>query len=281
LCNERFVDFAVHGGDIITDYCQTREETIKAFDSVTSYTGEVMCPVFFTKGNHDGNGKCFPRADMDNIDWSNTYYVAYASGDVIGLKTVTEETWDGVSQLFTSNVADITEVVSNPQFFMLTQNAIDAVHDENNKFSGYFYKDYNDYGIRIIVVNAYEVPTSQSGTGNTNYDAPGVSQDQINWLEDALDTEMKVLVFGHPPVEGLPSGLCNKMKNKTNLIAYIHGHQHQDTNTTYQGIHSIGVINAFGTSLNTKYYAFSVFTINTEDGHIYETRIGTGNDRVL
>jgi len=279
LCNERFVDFAVHGGDIITDYCTTREDTIKAFDSVTSYTGEIMCPVFFTKGNHDGNGKCFPRADMDNLDWThNTYYVAYASGDVIGLKAVTQSTWDGVSELFTSNVADITEILTNQQFFMLTQNAIDVVHDENNKFSGYFYKDYDDYGIRIIVINAYEVPTEQSGTGNTNYDGAGVSSAQKAWLNTALNTDKKVIVFGHTPN---PTGLTSYLQNKSNLIAYIHGHEHQDSYVTNNGFRNIGVINAFGTSKLTRYYAFSVFTVDTENGILYETRIGTGSDRMF
>lgn len=191
------------------------------------------------------------------------------------------QNWDGKTQLFTSNVADKNEIVTNQQFFMLTQNDIDVMHDENNKYSGYFYKDYPNYDIRVIVINAYEVPNQISGTGNTNWDGSGLSDAQKNWLSNvALNTDKNCLIIGHlEGGGGIESLLTSYAKKGGKIIAYLHGHGHVDAFKDKTYFCDIAVKNAFGE--DDSYCAFSVFSIDIENKRIYETRIGSGNDRTF
>ena len=66
------------------------------------------------------------------------------------------------------------------------------------------------------------------------------------------------------------------------FIMYLHGHEHTDTIDTTDGINNIGVIGGFVSADMTETedeIRFSIFSIDTANRKIYETRIGSGNSR--
>ena len=52
-CSEEYIDFGVHGGDILTDDGYTSEGKLAMMDYNMRIMGEYSKPVFFVKGNHD------------------------------------------------------------------------------------------------------------------------------------------------------------------------------------------------------------------------------------
>jgi 3',5'-cyclic AMP phosphodiesterase CpdA len=137
--------------------------------------------------------------------------------------------------------------------FPKTHRFIQSYSDDvvwGNKISGYYYKDFTDYKLRVISLNTVE-------TGNANI---GCSTAQYNWFIGALDMSSKedaedwqILILSHHPLDWYvsdgvyrfgnilkayknggswsSSGVsCNFAgKNQAKIIANIHGHIHSFT----------------------------------------------------
>ena len=85
--------------------------------------------------------------------------------------------------------------------------------------------------------------------------------------------------------------ISNYISNGGNILGILHGHQHKDSYYTTGLIEeqTDPFINIIGcdaghaktaNQLGTKNgYCFSVFTIDTVNSKIYETKVGRGNDR--
>lgn len=295
MANERWVDFAAHGGDIITDYGLSRNDAIKWMDDTLGIFGDIQVPLLIAKGNHEANNAYYQQVtDTSNLDWANnTYYIR--SG--IQFATVTQLTWNGSDDLYVENTTP--ERIPDVQFTMLAQLgfAKDVVRDSNDYFGGYFYKDFDYNKIRVIVLDEYQIQ------GSTWV---GISSEQIAWLGGTAlvlgtgKTDYSVMIISHSQnVSTDVSGLINAFKNGSSytaggqtydftsqgakdFIMYLHGHEHADTAVTTDGFNNIGVICGFvpAESVETEdEIRFSIFTIDTTAKKIYETRVGSGSNR--
>ena len=73
------------------------------------------------------------------------------------------------------------------KFFADNIQYADLAIGEHPSGACYYYKDFSDYGIRLIVLNQYEYPADESG-GTFTYTGGYIcySQDQITWFVNAL-----------------------------------------------------------------------------------------------
>ena len=290
FCNEKIVDFGIHCGDLYTDYGTSREEALKLIDSSTQILCDIDCPMFFVKGNHDNNGKGRYEADIAHLDWEHeTYYIAKVSN--YGLTnasfsyvSVTEDTWDGESTLYVGSVTKELNITKY-QYYLLTQKLADSevTRSSTDPYGAYYYKDYDELGIRIVALNFYDREAQDATLGY--WEAGGLSTTQLTWLNNiALNTENAVIVFSHWYNAALVSALASFSSNGGELIALIHGHSHADQYDNSGGINNIGVRNGFGIATEMaadqrKSFAFSVFTVDTDSKVLYETRLGNGVSR--
>lgn len=294
MANERWLDFAAHGGDIITDYGLSRDEAIEWMDDTLGIFGDIQIPVLIAKGNHEANSAYYQLVtDTSNLDWNNnTYYVR----DGISFASITEDQWNGADDLY---VEDATpERIPDIQFTMLGQLGFagDVVRNSNDYLGGYFYKDFDYNKIRVIVLDEYQI------RGTTWV---GMSSDQLAWLGGTAlvlgdKADYSVMIISHSPnVSADVVGLINAYQNGTSytisgqtydftsqgekpFIMYLHGHEHNDTLVTTDGFNNIGVVCGFvpAEKVETEEeIRFSIFTIDTTERKIYETRIGYGSSR--
>lgn len=290
LCNEGFVDFGIHCGDLYTDYGTSREEAMKLIDSSTQILNDVNCPMFFVKGNHDNNGKGRKLADVNNLNWANKkYFIPLVTN--YGLlnasftyKEVTQSTWDGTTTLY-EGWGTNAENISKYQYHLLTQRKYNDIVqvNESDKYGAYFYKDFGN--VRIVVLNYYDKESYEDSTGY--YELGGLSNTQKTWLTNvALNTSNYVVVFSHWYNAELTNAIKAFKNGGGNLVAFIHGHAHQDQYLNTDGFNNIGVRNGFGLATEIsvseeKAFSFSVFSIDTDNKVLYEERIGQGYSRAF
>ena len=166
----------------------------------------------------------------------------------------------------------------------------DAVFNANAPNKCYFYEDITQKKVRIIYLDSYSIEYNSS---SVSFDA-----DQLAWLYNtALDVPdgWTVLVFSHMFADsgiGAYADVTNILKafndrgtayggytfandKTTHLVGVVHGHVHSDDYSNTTGFNIIGVINGGISTTN----GFSVFTIDTSNKKLYETRIGSGTDR--
>lgn len=177
-----------------------------------------------------------------------------------------------------------------------------------DRTGGYCYRDFEDYRLRVILVN-----TCEDGNGDF-----AVSEAQIAWLSGALSLAGKgdgwrSIVLGHHPPDWVSSGsaLVQTLKAASGLIAVFHGHVHgfHVDNITGTEITRIAIPNACfgreneygqnsggenaeGTEFGeqTTYHktagtaqdtAFCVVTIDFAQKKIYADHYGAGYSRVI
>ena len=142
----------------------------------------------------------------------------------------------------------------------LTHRFIQAQSDDvvwGDKLGGYFYKDFEDYKLRVICVNANE----KNGIDNNNKPIGNIacSVEQYNWFISSLDLSSKedasdwqILILSHQPLDWYDSDAVYSFaqilnayrngtawsnttlgiscdysgKNSATLISNIHGHIH-------------------------------------------------------
>ncbi|QPG02554.1 metallophosphoesterase [Latilactobacillus sakei] len=225
-------------------------------------------PVFINKGNHDNN---------------------YRDGTV----------WDS-SQLKTP----IDDVISNAEFakWFKYNGRYGEIRNGN---SAYYYKDFDEYNIRLIGLDSYDLPEKSSD--GVTFDFNGRHDSifgirQVEWLAKALDTNKHVVITTHNPInhtlgdwddstminhdlirglisafitggsgeiEGETGLVSYNFKNPGNLIGVFTGHLHKDSMAEINGA------NYVQTTCSAVYADFS-------DGHADRANFyGTAKEDVL
>lgn len=137
--------------------------------------------------------------------------------------------------------------------------------------TGYGYIDFPIYGIRVIILNAF---SSEVDKGlNVNYGSA-----QTSWFNDVamnLPTGYKAILFGHY----YSSEFLSDIQNTSDIIAYIHGHNHTDQSTTINGINVIGCNWGCDSERDSKYGSVNIITVDTDLNKLFITEIGAGSDR--
>ena len=300
FANEGFLDFVVHGGDLITDYQTNRDEAINWIDDTTDILSDITIPHYISPGNHEMNLSYLEFYGEPTWDEQHKYFVR--SSNNVEMVQVTQDTWNGTSQLY---VMYDGQLLSPAQQLILLQNHVDnKVVDENNPLGCYFYVDRPDLKLRIIVLNSFPIRYNNGVSERVSTYSQGA------WLANTAlhledPTNWKVIVFSHSIVENTVLNALDafvhgtRKKLSTNyddwadfreqgpgkLIANIHGHGHRDEEQVVNDILTIGTncgftekAYLFPASDATKTgFSFSVFTIDTDNNVMYETRIGDKN----
>lgn len=166
------IDLIVAGGDNINgDYARDRTlvETRQATSSLY-YRSAFDTDVFFAFGNHDTGA--FQRSD-------------------------------GTDKTKPSECISIDEI---KDFYCAKNPLFDEVRDDD---SLYFYKDYADKGVRLIVLNSFDLPEDVNADGTYKFNfltQSAFRQDQLLWLATKAlilpDADWQVIIYSHAPLSG-------------------------------------------------------------------------------
>lgn len=296
LANERWLDFCMHCGDIYTYYNLKRNEALTWLDDSMRHFGDINIPTLIVKGNHETNNS-YRTPFTGTVVPTDTYYIVSDNG--IGWTEILGSEWDGETQLYGS--VDTNQCIPDHQFYMLAQNnrlPANAVLNPNDPYGGYFYVDYDKEKIRVIVVNLYTIADDRFNLSNTELDF--LANNALTLPQDKSD--YGVIVFSHYINYNLRHLLMAFINGNTytsdeyvtpeftkdfseqgpkTLIACIHGHTHLDEYSNSYGFNDIGHNKGFFdiTYQDTAHeYCMSVYTIDTDNKVIYETRIGEWSD---
>lgn len=241
MCNEGFCDFAVFGGDAHTAYGTTRDEAFGYISEVSEYFNSISIPLYTTKGNHDRNAK------------------------------ITQE-----------------ETISNVEYHMLFHNHLDTNvvrFNPNDPYGNYFYADYPMEKVRIINLNYYDSEYMQE---------PGIHDKQLMWLDEiALDfsnyenpSDWTVVLFAHYYKHCGERfwKIIQEKREKTGakVAALIYGDSHFDQFSFEHGMNMVGVMCGYCTPEQVgtpSEDSFSIFTVDTLNECLIETKVGRGEDR--
>lgn len=304
LCNQKFVDCGIFGGDMYSDYNLSHDEALAEMGKVLKEFGKICHPLFIAKGNHECNGKYIKTWDMEETPLWSTYYYWVVDSTGRGYNSVTAETWDGETQLHYStgnsesydsgSKFSADDTIQDYENFTLsnTRNKLLIHNNENDPFGDYFYVDYEDERIRIAILNGF----NSSGT-NRGLERMIIDTAQLSWIQTEVlnmpSEDWRVLFVTHyHPTENNGEDFYDLIENFINnggkVLGILHGHQHADTYYTQIPdrdwlVNIIGVRNGYVTDANAigtkNAYALSVFTIDPTNQKIYETRVGAGSDR--
>lgn len=124
----------------------------------------------------------------------------------------------------------------------------------------YFYRDFTDYKIRVIVLDSSNVPFEENDDGSIKYDGVNLSvlgEKQMIWLSTEalkIDYNWKVIILMHHPLNGSLDSMC-----------------------PYDGHILVGILNAFNNK-STYSGSFSDFGYNYNVNVNYENNM---NQRVI
>lgn len=154
------VDCVIHGGDLLHGSNKGKTVPFEVYKKVVNCLSEVKCPVFFVRGNHDDNMYYSERPD------SSKPYNDYVPVSNL----ITDDEWLGRLQ--------------KP----LCRRGM--VHDSQKNNSTYYYYDFEDKKVRLIILNAYDYPIIDKGDGYAQWVSESwnkFSDRQQQWLvEEAL-----------------------------------------------------------------------------------------------
>lgn len=169
---------------------------------------------------------------MDFVDAVEEINVAVGTGDFVD--SPSESEFALINSILPKN-KDFLKVLGNHD---VASNSfgLDKVKELMKMNSLYYYKDYTNYKVRIIVLNQYDVPsdtTVSSGNLWEVRDNTGhFTQGQIDWLlstlDDAIINELNVIICMHSPErEVTPKEQTKKFyqrnHNWNSSISYISG----------------------------------------------------------
>ena len=251
MCNEGYVDFAAFGGDMYSDYNLSHDEAIETIRPVLDVFGTIKPPLYITKGNHECNGKYVPLWTGGTPDW-NTYHYFVVGENGREYTEITENEYvEGMElhySLETGTSYDshtrfsVNDTLSDWENSMLSQARVSDKHT-NNPSGDYFYVDYPNEKVRVVILNCYESSrTTARGLEQlvlTNGVKLGIYPNQIDWIEnDVLNIENKsewyILFIGHlHPTQNngelLYSLIADYIDDGGNVLGILHGHQHKDS----------------------------------------------------
>jgi hypothetical protein len=243
----------------------------------------VKSPLFVAHGNHEINAR-------------------YVSG----------ETWT------TDATPDENEIIPDTVFNSLFQTDWMIKREHVGGLGNYFFTDYDSFKIRVIIVNDYCGSTrdEQHSIGSDQLD--WLVNKALNFTDKSDPGNWLALVFKHSNnvkdaitdsglalkdvfaafMQGIAIdssyGVSSPFSTQGAIpLVVIHGHVHNDYFLNNDGFCKIAVDRSFvmrkdkdestgaGWIGTEKEYCCSVFTIDTTNHVIYETRFGRGADRVF
>lgn len=268
------IEFAMFGGDFYNAYDTDHEQGMLLLSQAAQGFSRLRMPFYATRGNHDCNGKCrTPDGKRDNT------------------QIITDREFH---TLF--NPTNRESVFYHPE---------GIVTDPDNPYGNYYYRDFEQQRVRIVVLNNYD---------RDSLEIAGYHGQQMRWLaETALDFRQKedpaswnVLLLGHAliidqtnnPISrllhayvrgqdffdtdaGVTYGCRYSNRQNARFIGFIYGHYHEDIYTNWDGYNMIAVNRGYATGSETGRYeeSFDHFVINTRTHIIEERRIGRGQSR--
>lgn len=176
------------------------------------------------------------------------------------------------------------ETVTNTQYHMLCERnfgGADVRINPEDPYGNYFFADYVREKVRVIVLNYFDECVMQNS---------GFHDLQLDWLERSalgtLEDGWTVIMFSHSfksAGERFWSIIDDvTASGRVSVAALIHGHHHKDLFEQKHGVNVIGVAAGFcsGAQVGTPdQTCFSVFTVDTRNRILHETRIGRGENR--
>ena len=269
ICKRGLVEAVVIGGDLINayadSYVSTKEDAVGRITALLNAFETHGIPLYVVKGNHDLNSK------YDDVLGDTTYP-----------NRIDDETWQELTEKYETN----------------------AIFNQEDK-AGYYYVDLSN-DVRLCVWNQYAGDCIDS-TGN---EGNGTSSTQTYWFRDNAykDEDGKTIVtIFHNPEQFATSefmvtryycdggSYLNKTWSGVGKAFCITAHNHAD-NISYlypdamtQNVPNFNMRNAFAITESTATNipidegndraCVSIFAIDVENNHVYETRIGKGTDR--
>ncbi|EOU1916032.1 hypothetical protein F6J61_13990 [Clostridium perfringens] len=133
-----------------------------------------------------------------------------------------------------SNYKDFSKVITHEEMKKLMFSDMQDVTFGNGL---YYYKDFHNYKIRLIVLNSEDIPEydiSMKYKGQWDY---AFSNDQLNWVaHTALNTDYKIIFCSHTPmlqnVEGFDLAIRNSEAMLGIMKAYTTGTSYSSSNNT-------------------------------------------------
>lgn len=272
VCKRGLVEAVVIGGDLINAYSQISSDVIYE-STLEDATGRIQAllaaidtnglPMYVVKGNHDLNTKYDDV--MSNTDYPNK---------------VNDTVWQSLTEPYATN----------------------AVYNSEDK-SGYLYADLSN-NVRLCVWNQYTGDCIDS----TGSDGDGTSNTESYWMRDTAyeDGKICVTIYHNPESYATNEGMYTRYfvdggtyGGKTwtggQKAFVINSHNHAD-NLSYlfegvmtQNVPQFNVDRAFAVTESTASNVtidsgndracVSIFTIDTVNDIVYETRIGRGESR--
>ena len=303
--NTEWCDFIVHGGDIYTAYGTTLEEAEDYIGQVKEMIGETTAPVYYTRGNHEANMKCRKIADPDSLDWEHTsYYVLGKGGQYI---EVTEETWNGRTRLYLEETDNEQRISGERWVSLLQSSGMEGTVRCPDPAGGYFYRDFEEQKVRLIVANTFDSPHGNENTGMGREQTKWLAESALNLSEKVDPSEWTVVMFGHifregegkrfryldvirafiegkdfrEKVDGTAVYGAFSGQGPGSFAGTIHGHRHRDEYSSELGWNNIGTLCGNGPTDTVgapEEYGISVYTLDTDAKILYETRIGRRSD---
>lgn len=269
------IQCALFGGDFYNAYDTNHEQGIGFLSQAAQGFAPLRIPFYATRGNHDCNGKCKTpdgRRDNSQIVTDQEYY-----------------------QLFSPVSAD-------SRFY----HPEGIVTDPVNPYGNYYYRDFEQQRVRIIVLNNFD---------RDSLETPGYHGQQMKWLaETALDFRSKgdisawsFLILGHAltidhlnnPITrllhayvrgqdffdsdaGVSYGRRYSYRPIAHFIGFIYGHYHEDIYDNWDGYNMISGTRGYatGSEVETDNTCFDHFILNTRTRTLEERRIGRGQTRI-
>lgn len=302
-CNEKYLDCGIFGGDMYSDYNLSHDEAMDAMGEVLTEFGKITIPLYLSKGNHECNGKYIALWDMSETpEWETYYYWVVSSGGR-NYTQVNEDTWDGETQLHYSTGASTNydnasrfsreDTIQDWEHAILAQTRIsNIVRNSSDPFGDYGYVDFANEKIRIVIMNGFNSSNTCDGLEQQVIDSA-----QLSFIEniclDLPSTDWYVLFVTHyHPTINNGNAFYDLLEtfigNGGKCLGILHGHQHSDTYYTKLSnrnwrVNFIGVRCGFVTDSSaigtSDAYSTSIFTIDTVNQKIYETKTGVGSDR--
>ncbi|MDC4243480.1 phage tail spike protein [Clostridium perfringens] len=133
-----------------------------------------------------------------------------------------------------SNYKDFSKVITHAEMKELMFSDMQDVNFGNGL---YYYKDFHNYKIRLIVLNSEDIPEYDIGMkykGQWDY---AFSDEQLNWVaHTALNTDYKIIFCSHTPMLEGAEGFDYPIRNVEAMLgimkAYTLGESYSGSNTT-------------------------------------------------
>ena len=308
------IDFVAHLGDISVDYGTSRGQYIERMAaSLRNYIGWPK-RIAFAKGNHDANrSDLYAMADPNSLDWVNSTYYIINPSTYNTYVQITQEQWDKVSPLY-YRVTRSDKQIPDGLFWEYTRANIPSgvVVDSDNPNGAYFYFDFANYKVRIVVVNDMQVNDSYVFLPDAlvGQQFAWLANEALNLSDKDTPGDWQVVILQHTSVNNYESthktimlNIINAFKGGTSVsgslggvdyshdfsgqgagtfIGNLHGHNHSYSVDTSNGFNDIAFtiaakpLSTLGEGDN---YGVDVVSIDTENRKLYDTRLDGGADR--